>query len=427
MESIRVMWTFGYRQILRNRWFWLSTLMVPLVLGVIFLINVAATLRSVRPGKPLRVGLDPKLGNTGVEALRHAVREERTFPVHVQLYDTQAHMWRALRRGEIDLLITVAARSKTDGAPLRFRVYARPGKDADWVQRALNRTLQSMRTFLVLHRAGVPEDAIDVAMRRVSVEWQRVHAGRAAPRWKGYAVPMILTFIFFYPTVLAGSIASYEISAEKENRLYEILLSTARHTQIMTAKILTGISATLTQMAIWFVLAGIGIVAYLHSVHLWQPVRMAWEAIRNMLNLPTAWPIWLGILLLFGVIKMVLFVTLIVGATSLGRDYRDAQYVIGPIVMIMILPIMLLQAILQQPDHPLIILGLLFPLTTPDIATALYAGQYISTVAALAWLLWSIVWTVIAIRVSAKIFRFGLLLYSGRPSWRQIWWVIRST
>ena len=427
MESIRVMWAFGYRQILRNRWFWFSTLMVPLVMGIILWINAATALRSVRPGKPLRVGLDPELGNAGVRALRHAVRRELAFSVHVQLFGTREHMWRALRRGDIDLFITVMDPVKTDGIPVRFRVYARPGKDADWLQRALNRALQSMRIYLVLDRAGVPEDAIDAATRKVLVEWQRVHAGRAAARWKGYAVPMILTFVFFYPTILAGSIASYEISAEKENRLYEILLSTARHTQIMAAKILTGISATLTQMAIWFTLGVMGIVVYLHSAHLWHRVRMAWALVRNMLDLPTAWPVWLGILVLFGVIKMVLFVTLIVGATSLGRDYRDAQYVIGPIVLVMILPIMLLQAILQQPDHPLILLGLLFPLTTPDIATALYAGQYISTAAALAWMLWSIFWTVIAVRVSAKIFRFGLLLYSGRPSWRQIWWVIRST
>lgn len=110
-----------------------------------------------------------------------------------------------------------------------------------------------------------------------------------------------------------------------------------------------------------------------------------------------------------------------------SEDQQEAQQLVFPILMPIILGFVIMTNAVQNPDSNLALFGSLFPLTSPVVMMGritydiplwqllVSAVLLIGTFILLTWL-------------TAKIYRIGILMYGKKPSWKEMMkWVFRKS
>ncbi len=194
------------------------------------------------------------------------------------------------------------------------------------------------------------------------------------------------------------------IGEEKESRRGEFLLSHLSAEQLLGGKILGYGCVCLTQMGIW---AAIGIVVLSAS-----PL----SSLFGMMQL--SWLVYLAIL--YFILGFFLFAVSIACAASLSSSIREAQQISAIFTMFAVWPIVFLQFLLQDPNSPILQVLTYFPYTSPFITMArltLTEVPAYELVLSIAILILSIL---LLTRLSARIFRMGMLSYGKKPGIRDI-------
>ncbi len=196
-------------------------------------------------------------------------------------------------------------------------------------------------------------------------------------------------------------------ATEKENKVVDVLLASARPDEVLAGKLIGLGGAGLLQVSLWLVflfVAGIGIVPIILATH----VQVPW------LGLALALPLFIISFLFFG--------SLMLGTGSLGSNMREAQQLAMVWSLTAALPLMMMALIVQDPHGVAARVMTWLPFTSAAVVV-LRASLDPS---ALAW--WEIVGafavligaTWLAIGLGARLFRVGLLSSGARPSFREI-------
>ena len=125
-----------------------------------------------------------------------------------------------------------------------------------------------------------------------------------------------------------------ESPKEKESRMMEILLSSITHQELLIGKLIGAGSAGLTQLGIWAVMGSI-------------PAAIGYVALAPLVHIS------LGLFLLAGLLFVLAFAfygTLIGAIGSLGSSWKESQQITGIIMMMMVIPLMFMPAIIDQPN-----------------------------------------------------------------------------
>jgi ABC-2 type transport system permease protein len=194
------------------------------------------------------------------------------------------------------------------------------------------------------------------------------------------------------------------IGEEKESRRGEFLLSRLSAEQLLAGKILGYGCVCLTQMAIW---AGIGLLVLFAG---------PFSSLFAMVQL--SWLVYLAVL--YFILGFFLFAVSIACAASLASSVREAQQVSAVFTMFAIWPIVFLQFLLQDPNSPILQLLTFFPYTSPFITMARMTMTEVPAyelVLSIAILVLSIA---LLTKLSARIFRMGMLTYGKKPGIRDI-------
>lgn len=220
-------------------------------------------------------------------------------------------------------------------------------------------------------------------------------------------VPVAFMALFLISVLMTSGYLMQGTAIEKENKVVDVLLASARPDQILTGKLIGLGGAGLLQVSLWFgflLFAGVGIVPVVLATH----VQVPW------LGLALALPLFLISFLFFG--------SLMLGTGSLGSNMREAQQLAMVWSLTAALPLMMLALIIQDPHGVAARVMTWVPFTSAAIVmlrASLDPG-------ALAW--WEIVGafavlivsTRLAIGLGARLFRLGLLSSGSRPTFRQI-------
>ena len=222
---------------------------------------------------------------------------------------------------------------------------------------------------------------------------------------QGFAIALIFTLIAY------GTILLQTVSEEKENRMVEVLLTSASPLAIMTGKVLALGLAGLIQMSVW-VAAVIVVVPRFAGV------------IPDIGTIPIDFG-FLFLVLAFYLAGYAIAAALMAGIGAATTSVTEA----GPLTALVIIPLAVpfyaMPLFLSSADHWLPRLLSLLPITaatsmmlrlaTSSVAPgeiALSLGLMIITAALLLWL-------------ASRIFRAGLLLYGQRMSLRAAWTALR--
>lgn len=221
-----------------------------------------------------------------------------------------------------------------------------------------------------------------------------------------FVVPYVFTLLFLMSILGSAGYLLQSVAEEKENRVIEILLSSVTPEQLLGGKVLGLCGAGLTQLAVWILIGIAPAVWLLPFLH-----------VRASLLL---------IALVFFILGFLLFGTLMAGFGSLGNNVKESQQMALVWTMSSVIPLFFMTLLLAQPNGTFARVMSYIPLTAPltiMLRTSAASVPWWDVTLSAAILLVSLF---VFIRLAARMFRLGILLYGKRPTFVEIFRWLRA-
>jgi len=278
------------------------------------------------------------------------------------------------------------------------------------INQALSRVVIEKR----LRREGLDPGKIGEYMRPVKMATKKV-TKRGVERDTGgtFMISWFLVLILYMTVLFYGQIILRGVIEEKSSRVVEIVLSSMRPFQLMAGKILGIAVVGFTQYAIW-VLFGIAASRYSKSIL----VRFFPQAAGfPMPSIPAYIFVYF---IVFFILGYFLYGTIYAGIGSMVNNEKEAQQLVMPVTMFLVIPVLLMMLVLRAPDSPLSVVLSMIPFFAPILMLLRICvllppfPQILGAVLILVLTILLMIW------LSAKIYRVGILMYGKRPSMGEI-------
>lgn len=247
-----------------------------------------------------------------------------------------------------------------------------------------------------------------------------------------YAVAFAAGILIYMILLIYGSMVMRGVMEEKTNRISEVVISSVKPFQLMMGKII-GIGAVgITQFIIWIVLIGLlqfTIPLLFPSLSGQIPqtgtegVPMAGEA--NMIakiteglhSIPVGLLLFCFLFYFLG--GYLMYASLFAAIGSVSEDQQEAQQLVFPVMMPIILGFVILTKAIQDPNSGLALFGSLFPLTSPIVMLGRIPfgvpwSQLILSMVLLVLFFLFCTW------LAGRIYRTGILMYGKKGSWKEM-------
>jgi ABC-2 type transport system permease protein len=408
-----------YLSRIKTKGFWIGTVALPLLMAAFMVVPslmIATSKGSLRLAvvdetrelaAPLREALTERLGKVAgpkVEIDAELLAPAADRDAQRQLLD------RRVLDGELDAWLWISP----EGLAMdRLLYHARTTSNLltlEVLEGTLSRVVQQAR----LRGAGYDVEEIGQLTREVSLQTIRVtEAGGEADAGLGdVALAVALFFILYMIIMIYGSIVLQGVMEEKSNRVIEVVVSSAHPTELMAGKLLGIAGVSLTQLGIW-----LGSAALLTAPGLVAAVTALPEGVL----LPRLSFALVGHVLALFILGFTLYGSFYALIGAAFNNPQEAQQMAGSAVFFLVLPVMILMPVINDPDSTLAVVTSLVPLFTPLIMLLRIVIKtpplwqlllaYGLTLASAAVMVW----------VCARVYRVGILMYGKRPSLREIW------
>ena len=243
-----------------------------------------------------------------------------------------------------------------------------------------------------------------------------------------YALGIILGMLLYMIIIIYGQMVLTSVVEEKASRVIDVMVTSCTPFQLMMGKILGIAAVAVTQIAIWALLV-LSASKFLLPALLPADVAMINDAMLSTI-LGTLGDVgYLAMLftymLLFIFGGFLLYASLYAAAGSAVDSVQDGQQYNTIIMLPIILSIIVMMSVFNDPNSPLAFWTSVIPFTSPIVMMAripfgiptweilLSLGLLYATFIFTTWL-------------ASKIFRVGIFMHGKRPSWRELWQWIRS-
>jgi ABC-2 type transport system permease protein len=400
-----------YLQRVRSRWFVAATIGGPLFMTALFVIPAYFSARDDAQSRDLAVvdGTDvlyerlaPKLEEAG-----WTVSEERWRS------DVVTDLRAAAAEGTIGGFVMLDELTLETGEAILY-TNDRPSPVRQFSMRS---AIARAALEYQLEQRGVDADAM-LQGGELRVEMLGgVDADMEDPQ---FAVAYLGAF-FLYMVILLYAVSVMRATLEeKTTRIVEVIISAMKPWHLMLGKILGVGAVSMTQMAIW-IAAGVLLFAMgLPMLVAAQPELSNLASIRDAL--PGA-----GMLALFVgyfVFGFFMFSGLYAAVGAMCNSDEEAQQAQIPVMLFLIVPIVMITGVIDDPGSALSTWMSLFPLFSPILMWGRIAGGGVPAwEIALSFVLMFL--AVLAIAwVAGRIYRVGILMAGKRPTVPELWrWI----
>ncbi|MBT3227529.1 MAG: ABC transporter permease [Candidatus Marinimicrobia bacterium] len=410
MNAWKIAW-FEYRRRIRSKWFIIGTFGMPILILVITL----GTGYLAGSG----AGIETKHFGMIDETARYG--EQLTDILDKRFADKEAPPFRiAVTNGSYESLQTqfdALVDDKTlDGyfvLPHDFlsnptiRNYSRSSsnfRSTDIIKSELKELLIKERAINLDLSAEVLDEIffdIDIAHFEVGASEERETDELIAD----YIAPFIFMFLLFLGIFTGGQLLLRAVLEERSSRVIEVLLSTVSYNELMGGKILGLGLLGLTQSSIYL------LVSFFAG---------------NYYELSILTPA-IGLLYFtYFILGYLLYAGIYIGVGALFDSEQEAQQAIQIITFIAIIPMVLWTLVIENPNSTLVNVLSYIPLVTPFFMMIKIAIGETTNIQVLTTIILMMVSVYGSIRLSAKVFRTGILLYGKRITLPEIYRWIRA-
>ena len=243
-----------------------------------------------------------------------------------------------------------------------------------------------------------------------------------------YVLGLILGMMLYMLLILYGQMVLTSVVEEKSSRVIDVMVTSSTPFQIMMGKILGIAFVALTQVAIWAIMviaASKFLLPLVFSAELVATNDMMMQSIIGTLSDTGYLASLFGCLALYMMGGFLLYAALYAAAGSAVDTVQEGQQYNTLIMMPIILAIMLMMTIFNDPNSPVAFWASMVPFTSPIVMIARIPfgipwWQIVVSLVVLYATYIGVVW------FAARIFRVGIFMHGKRPSWRELWQWIRT-
>jgi ABC-2 type transport system permease protein len=244
---------------------------------------------------------------------------------------------------------------------------------------------------------------------------------------------MALTICMFFFIMMYGQMVVQSVVEEKTNRIIEVIISSVRPFDLMMGKIIGVGLVGLLQLLVWFIIGGGAIVTLQlffgasidatatmeaqQAMTMMQDKPEVMSAISGFLNIN-----WLQVgvcLILYFVGGYVLFSSLFAMFGSAANDSQEAQQLMMPLTIVLLLAFYTGIAASQNPEGNMAFWCSLIPFTSPVVMMVRAPFEIPVWELALSVVLLYVT-AVLMVKLAAKIYRVGILMYGKKVTFTEM-------
>lgn len=280
----------------------------------------------------------------------------------------------------------------------------------NWYDNAATKVVQDLR----IAAAKIPAAVAQQLKEEVEFHEQQSDATGAtkdvtqADKAGGFA-PVAFVYLLWIAVFTAAQMLLTNTVEEKSNRIIEVLLSSVSPNQLMSGKI-WGIGATGLTLTVSWVLCAIG--------GQWLAEQLIPGADLSIFA-PARDPLYLLSFLVYFFFGYLLYAAILVGLGSVTNSLKEAQNLLQPVFILLIVPLVSMMFVVQEPNGLVAKVLSYVPLFTPFTMMNRAGGppepyEYAITTVLLLVSVW------LAFKAAGKIFRVGVLMTGNPPKLKEI-------
>jgi ABC-2 type transport system permease protein len=219
-------------------------------------------------------------------------------------------------------------------------------------------------------------------------------------------------FLLYMVILLHAVSVMRSVLAEKTNRVVEVVLSSMRPFHLMLGKVLGVGAVGLTQLAIWGAAGALIVSMGIPAVLAARPEFTELAEIGDVL--PGIG--YLGLFLVFFLGGYFMYSGLYAAVGAMCNTDEEAQQAQFPVVLLLVVPVIFVGQVIQEPDSVFSVAMSLFPLFSPVLMFARATGgtvpfwQLALSVVLMALAVVAVAW------VAGRIYKAGILMAGKRPT-----------
>jgi len=311
----------------------------------------------------------------------------------------------------------------------------------------IEKIIEGEKRKKVIDETGMPDLEKKLAATKTNITLETIKLGEEGKAVKSsteiaMAIGYVAGFLMYFFVLMYGIMVMRGVMEEKTNRIVEVIISSVKPFQLLFGKIVGIGLVGLTQIAIWIVLGiaiATGVTAFIGhgsaetvaqaqnimSSQGLDQMATATPAQKNMsleiiqmigtLNIPLI----LFSLVFYFICGFMLYASFYGAIGSAVDNDEDAQQMMFPVMMPLILSIIILFAVAKNPEGPLAFWASMIPFTSPIIMVAripfgVPAWQIILSMTILLGTIFGSIW------MAGKIYRTGILMYGKKVNLKEI-------
>ena len=396
-----------YLETVKTKTFIIGMLLPPILMALmIFSTAHLGKSMTMGPRPTLRIAVNDQSNKLAAE-LQTSIKQfndlnpQRQIAMNLEMADDNA-LEKKVRQGAVSGALIIPAKFDS-GEACRFYSKLRTPGDQELPAQIRN-LLNTAAVNVRLRARGLSPDLMAELRRQVPIEQHDVETRQVTSNALSGArmmIPFAFMFLMFMGIYSMNAQMLTAVIEEKSSRVMEVLLSALTPFQLMSGKILGMAGIGFTMVAFWGTLAYVSAMAK-GLLDLGSPIIYVWFVIYYVLG-------------------FLLFSSLFVAIGSVCNSMKEAQNLLAPMTILMIIPMMGWFYFVQHPESPATIALSMFPLTSPMIMVLRVVSRpetslwtIAASIAILAASVPAVMWA------SAKIFRTGILMYGKPPTLREM-------
>lgn len=409
MSGLRDTFVIARRELyerIKSKWFVVMTLLGPIFMVALVVIPA---LIAARGTSGARIEIIDKTGQIGEPlAVRLRARDWNATVIPPETPE-QVQLDR-IRDDEINGFLVIPA-DGLDGGLILYR-----GDNA--TSQTVSGYLTYDTTQVVLDRRAVSHALTDEQSRAMlaPVTVIPLHSTGEAEGSSGlgaFFIAYILAFVLYMVITIYGVAVMRSVVQEKTSRVMEFLVAAVKPSSLMGGKILGVGGAALIQLTVWL---GIGALALAYRSELLELFGITGDGPA----LPPLALAEISVVLVFFVLGFFFYSAMYAAVGAMVSSEQDTQQVQMPVTMLLVIGVMCLQVVSNDPRGSTATAMTMIPLWSPMLMPMRFVlgGASLGDVCVSLTIL--LVSTVLVVRAAAKIYRVGVLLYGKRPSVREL-------
>jgi ABC-2 type transport system permease protein len=413
------LWTVIKREYLervRSKWFVIATVFGPLFFGALMIVPAWLSIRSLRTAEAGRITIidatGTPLGDRVAERLRGglfgdtaAARVVRVAPA--ALAEAESAATRAVMQKAATGFLVLGPTAMRDTTVRYAGRNAASITEVDRVERALRDALLSLR----LEDQGVNSEVVLRVMKlSMSVDAEQItERGRGGSGRLQFIFAAGVAFVLYMSILIHGQNILRSVLEEKTTRVAEVVVASVRPQILLAGKIIGVGGVAVTQIVTW-------IVTSVLLVRARAPITAAMGLPSVPFSLPSVTPGVLVLLVVFFLLGFLLFAALYAIVGAMVSSEQEAQQAAQPLMLIVLSPLLLLQAVLLNPMTKMAQVSSMLPFAAPVLmplrlslvpvpAREIVISLVVNLVACLA-----VMW------LASRVYRVGILMYGKRAS-----------